>query len=211
MRLCIVSDLGPGMAPGARSDVAVLCRYATTWVQEGHDVYWVTAPSVLQEPCIEADVTPTTDDIVPATCRYVIPLQAYWYRGVRLFCVPQDLWQSADLHTRLFTFLSLLQRAITYEVVHAWGTVPVLYLAVYTARYLAVPAVISWSGEPPEPTGAAAFFWQWSIEHAAAFVVPQSGDYASFASGRVYHLAPDDAAARQALLALYRRLSATVS
>ena len=60
-------------------------------------------------------------------------------------CVNQEFWQHPDLHTRLFTYLCLLQRALPCAVFHTWGPWPIAYVTIYTSRFLAVLAVLSYS------------------------------------------------------------------
>src|SRR5262245_40129571 len=111
--------------------------------QQGHQVYWLLSTESLQALQAEAALAPAAVETLPAICRHIVPVQPYQCAEVRLLCVHQEVWQHADQHTRLFTFLCLLQRALSYDVFHAWGALPVAYLAVYTARFLAVPAVVS--------------------------------------------------------------------
>ena len=151
------------------------------------------------------------DTLLP-TCRYVVPVQAYQCAGVRLLCVHQEVWQHADLHTRLFTFVCLLQRALSYAVFHAWGTLSVAYLTVYTARFLAVPVVVSYdwqlrSGQPQQP-----FLWDWVARQVSAAVVPSRAAYelllarSLLAPTQLYVIDPMQAKVGWTLTALYARL-----
>ncbi len=204
VRLCMVSDLAAGVLPEA----AILGDATRTWAQQGHEVYWLAPPHVLQEPCVQAAGCALAAESLPPTCRYVIPVQAYAYEGVSLYCVPQEIWQRADLHTRLFTFLSLLYRAGRYEMLHAWGSVPVAYLTGYTACYLAVPAVVSAPQEPCMPGAQASFLWPWVVRHATMWPVPRLVERRSPVAGVVHGLGGEPADASQELLRLYARLLA---
>ena len=127
MRLCVIGD-----SPDVR-------RCAIALVEQGHQVYWLASTEALRTLHHEAAQLTVATDLLPSTCQYVVPVQAYHYEGIRLVCVHQELWQRPDLHTRLFTYLCLLQRALPCAVLHAWGPWPIAYLTIYTARFLAVP------------------------------------------------------------------------
>jgi glycosyl transferase family 4 len=122
-----------------------------------------------------AQLTAATD-IVPATCQYVVPVQTYHYEGIRLVCVNQEFWQHPDLHTRLFTYLCLFQRALPCAVFHTWGPWPIAYLTVYTARFLAVPAVLSYSSQLVSGRLEQPFLWDWVARQVAAVVVPSTAE-----------------------------------
>jgi hypothetical protein len=115
-----------------------------------------------------------TTDILPSTCQYVVPLQTYRYAGIRLVCVNQEFWQRPDLHTRLFTYLCLFQRALPCAVLHTWGPWPIAYMTVYTARFLAVPAVLSSSPQLVSAKLEQPFLWDWVARQVAAVIVPST-------------------------------------
>src|SRR5262249_52685022 len=165
------------MAAEVSYDLSAVRRCAMALVQQGHQVYWLLSTASFQALQAEAALAPAAADILPPTCRHVVPVQPYQCTGVRLLCVNQEIWQHTDLHTRLFTFLCLLQRALSYNVFHAWGTLAVAYLTVYTARFLAVPAVVSYAwqlraAKPPQP-----FLWDWVAQQVAAAVVPSMAEH----------------------------------
>jgi len=197
-------------------DPGAVQRCARALAQQGHEVYWLLSTASLPALQAEATLLSTATDTLPATCRYIVPVQPYRWAGVRLLCVYQEVWQHTDLHTRLFTFLCLLQRAVSCAVFHAWGTLAVAYLAVYTARFLAVPVVVSYdwqlrSGKPPP------FLWDWVARQVSATVVPSRAEYEWLLTHSL--LAPTQlqvidlmqAEVGQTLTALYARLCGAVT
>jgi hypothetical protein len=190
-------------------DFQGLCRYVATLQQYGLPVDWLsstdTAAALAQDPRL---LTADAQD-VPATCRYVVPYQAYRFAGVPLLCVYSPCWQRPDLHTRLFTLLCLLQRERPCTVLHAWGTLGAIYMAVYTASYLGVPAVVSY-GPACQPAGAPPpFLWQWVAQHTAAVIVATAADRESLVAttalppARVHVIDPTRPPEAGALAALY--------
>ena len=214
MRLCLISDYPviPQTAAEMDYNLSAVRRCAIALVQQGHQVYWLLSTESLQAFQAEAALVPAAADILPPTCRHIVPVQPYQCAGVRLLCVHQEVWQHADLHTRLFTFVCLLQRALSYDVFHAWGALSVAYLAVYTARFLAVPAVVSYgwqlrSAKPQQP-----FLWDWVARQVSAAVVPHMAEYerlltcSPLAPAQLHVIDPRQAEVGQALTALYVRL-----
>ena len=201
MRLCVI-----GNSPEVQ-------RCAVALVQQGHQVYWLLPSDALQMVRDGAAGLQVAPDILPATCRSVVPVQTYHCEGIRLVCVPQECWQRSDLHTRLFTCLCLLQRDLPCAVFHAWGPLPIAYLTVYTARFLGVPVVVSsLSAEPEQP-----FLWNWVARQAAAVSVPSMVErerlltLGPLTSTQVHVLDPRQPHLGQALTALYARLGAATS
>jgi hypothetical protein len=164
MRLCVIGD-----SPDVR-------HYAVALVKQGHQVYWLASTEVLRTLHNGAVQLTVATDILPSTCQYVVPVQAYHYKGIRLVCVNQEFWQHPDLHTRLFTYLCLLQRALPCAVFHTWGPWPIAYLTVYTARFLAVPAVLSYSSQLVSAKLEQPFLWDWVARQVAAVVVPNTAE-----------------------------------
>src|SRR6266566_8793760 len=109
VRLCMISDYPVTPQAPAAEDMQVACRCAFALVQQGHQVYWLLSTGHIRALSNQASLGPVATDILPATCQYVIPVQAYHWEGLQLLCIKQELWQHPDLHTRLFTFLCLLQ------------------------------------------------------------------------------------------------------
>ncbi len=150
--------------------------------QQGHDVSWLVPTAYLPTLSVETERLTVATDILPATCQHVIPLQAYHYQGVQLLVISQTLWQQPELHTRLFTLLCLLHRAAPYQVFHTWGPVPLAYLTVYTARFVAVPAVVSCDAAMLAAREHQPFLWDWMLRQAAAMVVPSRAERAQLVS-----------------------------
>jgi hypothetical protein len=185
-------------------------RCAVALAQQGHQIYWLLPSDALQMLANGAVGLQTAPDLLPATCRSVIPVQTYHFEGIDLVCVNQECWQRPDLHTRLFTCLCLLQRDVPCAVFHAWGPLPIAYLTVYTARFLNVPAVVSsLSAEPEQP-----FVWDWVARQAAAVIVPSMAERERLltrgllSATQVHVLDPRQPHLGQALTALYARLGA---
>jgi Glycosyltransferase Family 4 len=198
VRLCVVGD-----SPEVQ-------RCAFTLVQQGHQVYWLLPPEALQMLPKGAAGLQEAPDLLPATCRSVVPVQTYHCEGIRLVCVNQECWQRPDLHTRLFTCLCLLQRDLPCAIFHAWGPLPIAYLTVYTARFLDVPAVVSsLSAEPEQP-----FLWDWVARQASAVIVPSRAErerlltLGPLTPTQVHVLDPMQPQFGQALTTLYARLGA---
>ena len=97
MRLCVIGD-----SPDVR-------HCAVALVEQGHQVYWLASTEGTADVTQWGPRSSLATDILPSTCQYVVPVQAYHYEGIRLVCVNQEFWQHPDLHTRLFTYLCLLQ------------------------------------------------------------------------------------------------------
>jgi hypothetical protein len=202
VRLCVIGD-----SPDVH-------HCAVALVQQGHEIYWLLPTHTLQTLHNGAGRLPVATDILPATCRFVVPVQAYHLEGIRLVCVNQEFWQRPDLHTRLFTYVCLLQRALPCAVFHTWGPLPIAYLTVYTARFLAVPTVLSYSSqlvavEPEQP-----FLWDWVVQQVAAVVVASPAEQerlltrAPLTLRQVHVIDPTQPDFGQTLTALYARLSA---
>jgi hypothetical protein len=202
VRLCLIGD-----APDVR-------RYAVALVQQGHEVYWLSSPEALQTLPSEAVQRTVATDILPSTCQYVVPVQTYHYEGIRLVCVTQECWQQPDLHTRLFTYLHLFQRALPCTVLHTWGPWPIAYLIVYTARFLAVPAVLSYSPQLISAGLAQPFLWDWVARRVAAALVSSPAEQerlltlAPLTLRQVHVIDPTQRHLGPTLTALYARLGA---
>jgi hypothetical protein len=158
----------------------------------------------------EAVQLSTVTDMLPATCQHVVPLQAYDYQGVRLLVLAQALWHQPDFHTRLFTLLCLLHRALPCQIWHAWCSMPLAYLTVYTARFVTVPAVVSCDAAMLAARGQQPFLWDWMMRHASVVVVPSQEAYEQLAGCqagvRVSVLEAGSPLLGQRLAALYKGL-----
>ena len=202
MRLCVIGD-SPDMH-----------RYAFALVEQGHQVYWLASTEAVRTLHKEAVLLTVATDILPATCQYVAPMQTYHYEGIRLVCVNQEFWQHPDLHTRLFTYLCLLQRALPCAVFHTWDPWPIAYLTIYTARFLAVPAVLSYSSRFVSAKLEQPFLWDWVAQQVAAAIVSNPAEQerlltlAPLTSKQVHVIDPTQPHLGQTLTALYTRLNA---
>ena len=219
MRLCFISDYPVISQTPAEIDydLSAVQRCAMALVQQGHEVYWLLSTESLPAFQAAAALIPAAADTLPPTCRYVVPVEPYQCAGVRLLCIHQEVWQHADLHTRLFTFVCLLQRALPCAIFHAWGTLSVAYLTLYTSRFLSVPVVVSYdwqlrSGTPPQP-----FLWDWVARQVSAAVVPSRAEYELLLRGsplaptQMYVIDPRQGEVGRTLTALYARLCGAVT
>jgi hypothetical protein len=202
VRLCVTGD---------SSDVR---RCAAALIEQGHQVYWLTSSETLRTLYHEAAQLTAATDILPATCQHVVPVQTYHYEGIGLVCVNQEFWQHPDLHTRLFTYVCLFQRALPCAVFHTWGPWPIAYLTVYTARFLAVPAVLSYSSQLVSAQPEQPFLWDWVARQAAAAIVASPAEQerlrtlASLTAGQVHLIDPTQPHLGQTLTTLYTSLGA---
>jgi len=189
-------------------------RCAVALVEQGHQVYWLASAEALRMLHNEATQLIVATDILPAICQYVVPVQTYHYEGIRLVCVNQEFWQHPDLHTRLFTYLGLFQRALPCAVLHTWGPWRIAYLTIYTARFLAIPAVLSYSSQLVSARLEQPFLWDWVVQQVAAVIVSSPAEQerlltlAPLALRQVHVIDPTQPHLGQILTALYARLSA---
>jgi hypothetical protein len=197
--------------PAAR-DMQAVYHCAVVLVEQGHQVYWLLSTGQMQALSNQASLGPVAPDILPTTCQYVIPVQAYYWERLRLLSINQELWQYPDLHTRLFTFLYLLQRALSCEVFHAWGTLSIAYLAVYTARFLDMPSVVSYGSQMLSAQTEQPFLWDWVARHVSAAAVPSRVEqerlltHSPLTAMQVHVVDPTQSELGQTLTALYTRV-----
>ena len=205
MRLCVIGD-----SPDVR-------HCAVALVEQGHQVYWLASTEALRTFHKGAVQLTVATDILPSTCQYVVPVQTYHYEGIRLVCVNQEFWQYPDLHTRLFTYLCLLQRALPCAVFHTWGPWPIAYVTIYTAGYLAVPAVLSYSSRLVSTKLEQPFLWGWVARQVAAAIVSSPTEqerlltFAPLTARQVHVIDPTQPHLGQTLTALYAHLSVAAS
>lgn len=164
-----------GMSPSA-PELLRLYDYASSLVAHGCRVQWLCPPVTLDILTAQLAGISVHASGLPKTCRYVVPCRAYAVAGVQLFCPDEVLWQQRPLHTRLFTFICLLQQALSCDLWHAWGSVPASYLTVYAARFLGCPAVVSCEQTFLHSAARYAFEWQWVCRHAALLLVEREAD-----------------------------------
>jgi len=212
VRLCVISDYPVIPQTPDAEDVQAVCRCAVALVQQGHQVYWLLSTGHMQALSNQASLGPVAADILPPTCQYVLPVQAYHWERLRLLSINQELWQHSDLHTRLFTFLCLLQRALSCAVFHVWGTLPIAYLAVYTAHFLDRPSVVSYGSQMLSAQTEQPFLWNWVARHVSAAAVPSRVEQerlltrSSLTAMQVHVIDPTLSELGQTLTALYTRV-----
>jgi hypothetical protein len=193
-------------------EVYRLREHALSLVEQGLQVLWLSSTATAE--ALRDDPTLVPDDMhsLPATCRYVIPCQPYCLAGIPFYCADTLLWQQRPFHTRLFTFLCLLQQALPSAVWHVWGDLTAAFLTVYTARFVGVPAVVSYNQTCFQAAPRHPFAWQWVARHASMALVTSLTDQERLISTsacplghiQVGHLA--GASATSAMVTLYRKL-----
>ncbi|GIX49041.1 MAG: hypothetical protein KatS3mg131_3252 [Candidatus Tectimicrobiota bacterium] len=156
-------------AEAAAEAVARAARLFQALARQGHQVVWIAAP-VAPEVATALGLRAQPQRL-PPTCRYVLPCQAYSVGRLCLYALDAALWQQPALHTRLFTFLCLLQRARPGDLLHVWGDFPAPYLGVYTARVLGLPAVVTYRSAAVPAEAQQAFAWRWTLQHTRAALV----------------------------------------
>lgn len=178
MRIGIISAPPRDPATASQPDLDRLRQHVRALATYGLQAFWLSSTATVE--ALEHDPTfvPETPHSLPATCRYVIPCQPYRFAGVPVFCTERILWQQRPLHTRLFTFLCLLQRELPGVVWHLWGGLSTAFLAVYTARFLGVPTVMSYSSACIRDPFLLSFEGQWVSRHLSLALVTSATDRA---------------------------------
>jgi hypothetical protein len=176
VHICLISDAPTAVVADRHGGLVSLRRYVMALARQGHMVHWLISPEVAHTAAGDAIPVPMQGNTVPKICQHVIPCQPSRLEGVHVLCIDQSVWRQRSLHTRLFTFLCLLHRALPCDVLHAWGTLPVTYLTVYTACFLGLPAVVSYS-EPCLGAGSqSSFEWRWVAQHLSRALVCSHSD-----------------------------------
>ncbi len=170
MRIGLMSDIE------THDDLLAIHQYAVALTQQDVQVLWVASTETAAALSGDTGLIATDIDTLPATCRHVVPCQPYQLSRIQLVCVDRTLWQDSMLHTRLFTFLCLLHDALPCTVLHAWGSLPAAYLAVYTARFLDIPAAVSYSALCLDASLQETFAWQWVARHTAMALTTNLAD-----------------------------------
>lgn len=171
MRLSMVSyhPLEPGAGHADSAELWELAQAVGALAQDGHEITWLTSSDILSMP-IPA-LHPEKIEGLPVTCRDVVPCQVYRLFGALVIGVEAQVWQRADLHTRLFTLLCLLHRELGWQVMHAWGELTALFLGVYTACFVGVPAVVSYGSRRRSGEEDGSWPWHWVQQHLSAALV----------------------------------------
>ena len=171
MRLSMVSyhSLGHGAGHTGVAVLRELAQAVSALAQDGHEMTWLTSSDILHLPL--PALHPEQIEELPVTCRDVVPCQIYRLAGALVIGVEALVWQRPDLHTRLFTLLCLLHRELGWQVMHAWGELAALFLGVYTACFVGVPAVVSYGSHRRSEEEADSWQWHWVQQHLAAALV----------------------------------------
>lgn len=214
MRIGLISSYPTNTETSAAShdDLLMLYYYALALAQHGLQVLWLSSTDTAEALPDNAALVRDEVQSMPATCRYVIPCQPYHLAGIQLFCTDRTLWQQRPMHTRLFTFLCLLQRQLPCAVFHAWGDLSAAFMTVYSARFLGLPAVVSYSRSCLRTGPQHPFEWQWVARHTSmAFVTNHTDQERLLATSeylptqvRVSH--PAVPQTMSTMVALYQRL-----
>jgi hypothetical protein len=159
-----------------RHKVLRLGHHAQSLVRQGVQVQWIASTDTAAALANDTHLVPVGNKDLPATCRHVLSCQPYDLEGVQLLCLTPALWQDPALHTRLFTFLCLLQQARPCRIWHTWGTLAADYVTVYTARFLGLPTVVSNIVPVLDTDPQQAFMWQWVAQHTSRAVVSSAAE-----------------------------------
>lgn len=203
MHVCLVSAYPQEVRTeeSIRQEMAWLQQSAMALCCHGHQVTWISS--------MPHGVVIDAPEVLPPTCRYVIPCRPGHLEQVPLLVVEDALWCQPDLHTRLFTFFGLLWRASPWDILHVWGLWSVLYLGAYTARFLQCPLVVSYGLLAWRDGLQQTFSWQWVSQQPLQAVVQSDAEYATLAAyvpvERMQVLPPSCAAAPDVWVELYRK------
>ena len=178
MRIGFVSDHVTHILAdtATRHKVLRVGHHAQSLVRQGVQVQWIASTDAAAALANNVPLRAAGDEGLPATCRHVLPCQPYDFEGVQLLCLTPSLWQDPALHTRLFTFLCLLQQARPCHLWHAWGSLAAAYMTVYTARFLGISAVVSDIVPALDADPQQGFVWQWVAQHTSRAVVDRAAE-----------------------------------
>jgi hypothetical protein len=210
MRIGLISDHAASPAMASQRDFGMLCQHVLALVERNIQGFWLTSTPTVEALRDDLTLVPEAVHSLPATCRYVIPCQPYRFAGMPLFCVDSAVWQQRPLHTRLFTFLCLLQQELPATVWHVWGSLAVVFLTVYTAHFLGVPVVVSYHTAGMREAPGLSFEWQWVARHVSMAMVTNAADYKQLVDSGAYPptrmCLSQPALASSPVVALYQRL-----
>lgn len=178
MRIGLVSDIDETIQcdVAARDGVAAVALFVRLLRQQGFWIQWITANDTARALSHEADLTAVDAASMPPTCQYVLPYELYRFEGADLVCLPRSFWQDRALHTRLFTFIGLMQRERPCALWQTWATLATTYLTAYTAAFLDLPCAVYYTAACLSEAPQQGFLWQWVTEHARAGLVGVSSD-----------------------------------
>lgn len=214
MRIGLVSDVSAALNRdlSACDGVVALTRFVRLLARRGFQVQWITATEMAEALSDDAGLRPVEAAAMPPTCRYVLPYELYQLDGVELVCLPRAYWQDRALHTRLFTFLGLMQRERPCALWQTWGTLATTFLTAYTASYLNLPCAVFYTSACLREAPQQDFLWQWVTHHTQAGLVGTVSDRArllataTLASEYVQVIDPLAPTAGEAIATLYQTL-----
>jgi hypothetical protein len=214
MRIGLVSDASAATNRdlAAPDGVIALAHFVRLLSQQGFRVQWLTAIDTAQALAHDAGLAPVDAAAMPPTCQYVLPYELYHLDGAELVCLPRSYWQDRALHTRLFTFICLMQRERPCALWQTWGTLATTYLTAYTAAFLNLPCAVFYTSVCLCEAAQQDFIWQWVTHHTQAGLVGTASDradllaMADLAPEAVQVLDPLGPAAGERLATLYQML-----
>lgn len=166
MHIGLVSDHTLTHAP--QQHVQTLCQGAKALTTRHHlEVHWLLPTETLAALAHDPALRLADAGDMPTTCRHVIPYTLYRLDAVWLIGLEPSFWHDTALHTRLFTFLCLLHRERPFGTLQAWGALSTIYLTVYTATYLHLPATVFYTSSCLQDGPQQSFLWQWVAQHTA--------------------------------------------
>ncbi len=169
MRIALISHhADPVERPG---ELRHLGRWVHSLARQGHGTWWLTSDDGLP---VLAEGLPLASSVpyrLPPTCRHVVPVRRYGLDRLPLIAAAGHLWCERPLLTRLMTFVELLQAEWPSRVFHIEGTLPAVFMAVYTACVLRVPTVVLYGPTLHREAAPDSFEWQWVTRHANLFLV----------------------------------------
>ncbi len=173
MHIGLVSDHTLTLSP--HPQVLRPCVKALT-ARSPFDVHWLLSTDTISALAPDLAQSSTDAQDLPPTCRHVIPYALHRLDTAWLVGLESSFWCDTSLHTRLFTFLCLLHREQPFTALHAWGALPTLYLTVYTAAYLHLPATVFYTPSCLQDGPQQSFLWQWVAQHAATAFTGHAAD-----------------------------------
>ncbi|PON16003.1 hypothetical protein C2W62_20785 [Candidatus Entotheonella serta] len=164
MHIGLVSD--HTLIHPSQSQALYPCVNALT-TRHHFDIHWLFSTNTISTLAGDPAWYPADTSDMPPTRRHVIPYTLYRLKTARLIGLAPSFWHDTALHTRLFTFLCLLHREQPFAALHAWGALSTLYLTVYTATYLHLPATVFYTSPCLQDGPQQSFLWRWVAQHTA--------------------------------------------
>lgn len=166
--ICVVSHHAATTAvdEAYRRAAMDLCGDVRRLAEIGYRVTWITSTEAIDACASDMALEPSQNDL-PLTCRYVLPCQPYRLAGAAVFAVDREVWRDTARQTRLFSFLCLMYRELAWNVVHARGELAAVFVAIYTAQFLGIPALVSYDDALIVSGEQQPFVWRWINRHVA--------------------------------------------